>query len=63
MGYLEVPTLLILVGLIIGYVKLALKQEDKTDNKRVDLAAAIIFFNVFSIPYFWYRYIRNIESE
>lgn len=61
--YIEVPSLLILVGLIIGYVKMALKQGNKTDNKRMDWAAAIIFFNIFSIPLFWYRYVRTIKTE
>lgn len=62
LAYLEVPSLLFLVGLIIVYVKMALKQENKTDNKRMDWAAAIIFFNVFSIPLFWYRYVRTMKT-
>lgn len=63
LSYLEIPSLLLLVALILGYLKIIFKTEFKTGNKQMDWAAAIVFFSIFSIPLFWFRYIRTIETK
>jgi len=59
---LTVPTFWLTFGMIVYYLVLIFKRSVVSEENRLNWAAAIFFFGVFSIPLFWFKYLRKNEN-
>ena len=59
---LTVPTFWLTFGMIVFYLVLIFKRKIVREENRLNWAAAIFFLGVFSLPLFWFRYLRNNEN-
>ena len=59
---LTVPTFWLTFGMVVFYLVLIFKREIVREESRLNWAAAVFFFGVFSIPLFWFKYLRKNEN-